>query len=195
MKRFIGLTGIAFAIAVCKLTVAQPVSIPMAQALIDSCFQVADRAKAGQLTQWQEIQPCVEALELELNERERISVLTNMGLVQSYFGDFDAAQSSFDGALSLSNSYPDTYLNRGNLFYLQRNFEAAVQDYNEALRVASKSLDILYLNRGMAYQNLGEFGLAEADFRTALSVRPGWTLVLEKLETLELERNSGAVGR
>jgi tetratricopeptide (TPR) repeat protein len=195
LNRFSGLTGIAVAWAVCQLAVAQSVSIPMVQAVVDSCFQVADKVRTGQLELWQEIQPCVEALELELSERERVSVLTNMGLVQSYFGDFDAAQDSFDDALSFSNSYPDTYLNRANLFYLRRDFEAAVQDYNEALRLTPQSLDVLYLNRGMAYQNLGEFELAEADFRAALSVHPGWTLVAEKLQALELERNSRALDR
>lgn len=174
---------------------AQSITVPAAQPTVEACFSIANQAAAARVDQWSQVQPCLDALKLDLSERQRVSTLTNLALVQSYFGDFDSAHENFDQALSLSSSYPDVYLNRANLYYLERNFEAAIRDYSEALRLNPSSLDILYLNRGMAYQSLGEYRLAEMDFRAALSVRPNWTLIVDKLESLEIERSSLSLDR
>lgn len=191
MSRLSKAVSLIYVFAFCQLVAAQSISIPAGQSAVETCFQAANRVTSGQgAPQWQEVQPCLNALELSLDERERVSTLTNLGLIQSNLGDFDAARASFDQALLVSPSYSNTYLNRANLFYLERDFEAAIRDYNEALRLNPESVDILYLNRGMAYQNLQEYGLAETDFHAALAARPGWALVAEKLEALELERSS-----
>ena len=173
-----------------QLAQAQPAVLGARHPQVDACYRAAANAETGELSGWSVTQPCVAALELDLNERERVATLVNLGSIQLHWGDFLAAQQNFDQALAINADYPDVYLNRGNLHYLRRDFEAAVRDYSEALRLNSRAGEILYLNRGMAYQNLGEFQLAEMDFRAALELRPEWSLVAEKLQQLEADRTS-----
>lgn len=196
MRNFLRLVPAIVSSAFCWVSpvLAQPIPLPTAVSEVEACFQIASRAPDQQLVSWDDIQPCFAALELNLAERQRVATLTNLGIAQTYLGDFVQARNSFDQALQLSVAYPDVYLNRANLFYLEQNFEAAIRDYSEAIRLGAESLELLYLNRGMAYQNTRQYGLAEADYRAALTARPNWTLVAEKLEALEIERSRALSG-
>lgn len=174
---------------------AQSMVVPNAQPQVEACYQISQSAADGEAISWDDTEPCRTALQLTLNERSKVATLSNLALMQMLLGDFDTAQSNLDEALTLSDNYADIYLNRANLSYLKRDFDASIRDYGEAIRLNPKSLDILYLNRGMAYQNLEQYDLAESDYRAALLAHPGWTLVVTKLEALEAARSASVIER
>ena len=64
----------------------------------------------------------------------------------------------------------------------------AIEQYSLALEKESQGGHIVYLNRGMAYENSGRPTQAHADYTTTLELRPEWSLATEKMDRL-LRRN------
>lgn len=60
------------------------------------------------------------------------------------------------------------YSLRGNAFRLAGNYEAAIADYNQVIKVLPKSATVYY-NRGLSYEALGNSPLAVRDFNSAVS--------------------------
>ncbi len=168
---------------------AQQITLPAAHPQVESCLAAAEQAESLQL-QWADQQPCLEALDLSLVTAERISVLSNLALIQSRLGDFEAAERHLNLAFALGSDQAELYLNRGNLLYLKGDFTGAIRDYSEVIRRDAASIDLAYLNRGMAQQNLGRYMEAEADYRSAQALRPEWWLIAEKIQMLDAERYS-----
>ena len=67
---------------------------------------------------------------------------------------------------------PDTYYSRGIVFMYLRNWDLAVADFDEALRL-KPDFDIPHYNRGYAYANLRRYDKAIADLQKFLELRPG----------------------
>ncbi|XP_067007229.1 tetratricopeptide repeat protein 32 [Anabrus simplex] len=63
------------------------------------------------------------------------------------------------------------YNNRGHTRYLLVEFDAAVEDYNEAIRRNPK-LAVAYYNRGTVLYRLGQFPEALSDMNKATSLEP-----------------------
>eukprot|EP00667_Euglena_gracilis_P009812 EG_transcript_9978 len=61
--------------------------------------------------------------------------------------------------------------NRGNARSRQGKFDAALQDYNAAIRLAPYAVDPV-LNRGVALEAVGRLAEAAADYRAVLAVAP-----------------------
>jgi protein O-mannosyl-transferase len=76
-----------------------------------------------------------------------------------------------------TNPSSQAYGNRASLLREEKNYELAIQYYNEALSINSIDEES-YMNRGNVYKDLGNFDLAYADYRKALSLKPenpeGW---------------------
>jgi flagellar motor switch protein FliG len=60
---------------------------------------------------------------------------------------------------------------KSDLIKNQKHFEKAIADYSEAIRIDPDNI-IYYKNRGCGYYQKGEYDLAVADFRMALSFLP-----------------------
>ncbi|MET0937417.1 MAG: tetratricopeptide repeat protein, partial [Luteibacter sp.] len=60
----------------------------------------------------------------------------------------------------------------GELYMDSRQFDAAADAYDKALRVKADDTDMLY-GRGLAYAEAGKIDLAVADFRKVLEIKPG----------------------
>jgi tetratricopeptide (TPR) repeat protein len=68
------------------------------------------------------------------------------------------------------------YHHRGVGYLLQQNFDRAIVEFNEALRIDpayKRSLN----SRGNAWKGKGETGLALADYNAALKVDPGFSFL------------------
>jgi tetratricopeptide (TPR) repeat protein/MinD-like ATPase involved in chromosome partitioning or flagellar assembly len=92
------------------------------------------------------------------------------GTTYSASRDYDRAIDDFDHALNLKPDLSEAFIKRGdallNLGGL-RNSEQAIGDYDKAQRLSVSYDPKLYLNRGVAYKNMGKNQLAIDDFEKA----------------------------
>lgn len=65
--------------------------------------------------------------------------------------------------------------NRGNVHLSNRNYDRAIDDYNEAIRLDPKYA-IAFNNRGLAYQRKGETDRAIEDFGEAIRLNPAYAM-------------------
>ena len=66
---------------------------------------------------------------------------------------------------------PSAYSNRGNAWYNKKEFDKAIADYTEAIRL-DPEYAMAYNNRGRAWQQKGEFDKAIADYTEAIRLDP-----------------------
>lgn len=71
-------------------------------------------------------------------------------------------------------------LGRGHEAFGQQRPKQAIADYSRALKLDAASVDAI-LSRGTTYWLIGELAPAEADFRTAVALRPAEPLYLARL--------------
>jgi tetratricopeptide (TPR) repeat protein len=66
------------------------------------------------------------------------------------------------------------YKNRGNTRLEFGDYEGAIADYNQAIKINSNYTDAYY-NRGNAYSDLGKYDLAIADFSQVIKINSNYT--------------------
>ena len=84
---------------------------------------------------------------------------------------YDGAAEALTEAVPLAPRDARIFSRRGTARFMQGRFQDAVNDFNEAIRLAPDALD--YVNRGRAYRELEKPGEAEADFTEAIRLDPG----------------------
>lgn len=82
-------------------------------------------------------------------------------------------------------------INSGDATFKKGDYSAAVTGYTESLQTNPSDIDLLY-GRGRAYQELGKFLEAQADFEQALHLDAKNFQVLLSLATIQLEQKSYA---
>jgi len=75
----------------------------------------------------------------------------------------------------------ETYLNSGNAFYNNADFDKALMEYDQAILLNPNSAEA-FNNRGYVYYIKGENDRAIADFEAALKLDPDYTSAKNNLE-------------
>ena len=65
------------------------------------------------------------------------------------------------------------YLDRGNAFSNKGDFDSAIADYTQVIRLAP-NIDVVYYNRGNAYNNKDDYDRAIADYDQAIRLNPNY---------------------
>src|SRR5271157_2893462 len=73
---------------------------------------------------------------------------------------------------SLWATTADQYLNDANDAIQKRDWQGAIQDFNEALKLKPANLADCYVGRGFTYDSMGKFELAIPDYLQALKLSP-----------------------
>ena len=81
-------------------------------------------------------------------------------------------QDYIDGINSIDFSGSDEdicwqYNSQGNVFFKEKNYDAAIAKYTDAIKYEGKNKTFAYFNRGVAYFNKGEYDKAIADYKEA----------------------------
>jgi len=77
----------------------------------------------------------------------------------------------FNDLVNKNPDYPNAYLFRGDIETKQGNFNSAIADYSEAIRLNINTENVFY-NRGCVYMKTGNDKLALDDFKKALFLNP-----------------------
>src|SRR5262249_44764190 len=97
------------------------------------------------------------------------------GIVYSMLRDYDSAFEDFRKALNLNPDLTDVHIKSGDA-YLARgrhgDDELAINEYNQAIKALTYDPKV-YLNRAIAYRNIGRRDSAIADYQKALDLNPG----------------------
>lgn len=85
--------------------------------------------------------------------------------------DFDCRINRATRLIESKPNDPDAYIVRANAYDEKGEFEKAIADYNQALKLEPRSV-LAYLNRGLAYSNHGDQSQALADYTKVIELDP-----------------------
>ncbi len=107
-----------------------------------------------------------------------------MARVYMSMGVDDRAEAVTTIGIKVNKSDENLYFTRALAKYKLGRKEAAVEDYNEAVRLGPSRKEF-YNDRGYVLMELGRYQKARADFRRALQLDPAYEMAAENLGTLE----------
>ena len=74
-------------------------------------------------------------------------------------------------AIQLRPNYPEPYMSRGIIYYVQSKTDLAFADFDQAVKLAPRSAQALFL-RSAAYNKKGDASHAQADMAAAKLLDP-----------------------
>ncbi|NNE36977.1 MAG: tetratricopeptide repeat protein [Gammaproteobacteria bacterium] len=149
------------------------------------CYNAAGVAARIHYTSRKEIDQCDMALNYgAMSLRDRAATLTNRGLIYMALESYDEAIADYSNALKLKPEFGEIHVNIGNVYYLGKVFDKAIEEYTEAIELETTKIHIAHINRGMAYESLGDFDNAETDYRAAAALFPEAALPQVRLDQL-----------
>ncbi len=165
---------------------AEAVTILSGGADARNCFFAAQMASRLNRASNDDIATCTRVLRNSgMKPRDRAATYVNRGVLYGAQQNFRAAIRDYEKAQKLNPDFGETHVNLGNIYFIGEAYQRAIQEYDQAIALNIKASHIAYLNRGMAYQNLGEWEKAAQNYRQALLVSPKWQLAQTKLDILQ----------
>ncbi len=103
---------------------------------------------------------------IEIQPKKSPIGYVNRGTVFAESGKYAEAIIDFSKAIELDPNNAFCYYKRGNAYYLNNNFEAAIRDYSTAIRLNGVAYE--YYERGLVYADAGKHMSAIHDFTKAI---------------------------
>lgn len=185
MIRFFYFKSVILAILVLLSPVSHSQSITILgnSAGAKECYFSAQLAAQMHSASLSEVETCTQALAFEnLSLRDKAATFVNRGVLQVALEDYKAAVNDYKNAMNLMPEFGAIYVNRGNLFFLGEAYDKAIDEYSLAMEKGVRQAHVAHLNRGMAYEKIGEFTKALSDYRIAIEMAPEWTAAKMKHE-------------
>jgi tetratricopeptide (TPR) repeat protein len=171
------------ATAIIPLSAANSAVLTLGGALSHLCYQSA-LAADGRASA---IEGCTRALQEEsLAKPDLAATYVNRGIVFMSGGRFTEADADFDSALRLNGDLPDGWLNKGFLRIRQGNGSEALPLIQKGIDAGAGNQALALFARGVAYEQMGQFGRAYADLKRAHQLEPGWSLPREYLASYKV---------
>lgn len=165
--------------------VAQSVSVFGADNDARACYQAARTAALIDGADDAALARCTRALDHgRLKLRDRAATYVNRGVLRAKLEKYVEALSDYNHAANLRPQLAEIYVNRGNVHYLTRAFDKAIEEYTQALALDTGAAPVAYVNRGMSHEKLGMGADALADYRKAVELAPEWRIAQRKLAAL-----------
>lgn len=118
---------------------------------------------------------------------DRIDLATaymNRAIAYAQLAKPQASKRDLSSAIELTPDNALLYYNRGNISFDEQKFADAISDYDAA--IATESMFALaYLNRGLAYTQLGDLEKSKRDLRKALALDPNLAVARELIAELD----------
>lgn len=106
-------------------------------------------------------------LALENNPDDANIYLLNRGVAHFELGNSPSrAIEDLSAVIEMTPEDIRAYFNRGNVYFSIQDYQAAIDDYTAGIDINAEGLPDLYYNRGVAYSQINENALAQADWAT-----------------------------
>jgi len=132
-----------------------------------------------------DVDPCDRSLQGEmLSQRDRAATYVNRAVVQTNAGHLEKALKDLARAESLRPDLGEIYASRGNVYFYQNSFEAAIAEHDRGIAAGMKKLHAAHYNRGLALEQLGRIEEAKDAYRQSITLAPEFELAKERLAPL-----------
>ena len=101
-------------------------------------------------------------------------------------GRFAEADADFDTALRISDNLPDGWLNKGFLRLRQGNGRDALPLIQKGIDAGAGREALAIFARGVAHEQMGDYGAAYADLKRAQALEPDWSMPRDYLASYRL---------
>jgi tetratricopeptide (TPR) repeat protein len=129
-----------------------------------------------------DVDPCDRSFQVEmLAGRDRAATYVNRAVVRTNAGHLVAALRDLEHAESLRPDLGEIYATRGNVFFYQNSFEAALAEHNRGIAVGMTKLHAAHYNRGLALEQLGRLDEAKDAYRQSIVLAPKFDLAKARL--------------
>jgi tetratricopeptide (TPR) repeat protein len=153
------------------------------------CYRAAGIAARIHYTTSRDLENCTYALQRgAMSPRDRAATYTNRGIIHMSLRNYDEAIVDYKTAMELRPDFGEIHINIGNVYFLGKSYFEAIDEYTAAIEKETSRIHIAYINRGMAYEKLGNFDRAEEDYLVAKELLPDAALPQLRLDELERVR-------
>lgn len=180
-----GLTALVISIIAPVTILAQSIQVFGGHQSARDCYMAATIAAQIHTASKDDADVCTFALEeVTMKPRDRVATLVNRGIIYVALEEYNKAIRDYDKAYQISPDIAEIHVNRGNMLFMSGHLERAVAEYTRAIELKLPRQYVVYYNRALAYEKLSEYDKAEADYRRALELMPGWVHAQDKLDRL-----------
>ena len=150
-----------------------------------TCYRAAGIAARIHYTSKKELMACDMAMNFgAMSLRDRAATLTNRGIIYMALENYESAIKDYSDALKLKPEFGEIHVNIGNVYFLGKVFDKAIEEYTTAIELETTKIHIAHINRGMAYESLGDFDNAETDYRLVMELFPDAALPQVRLDQM-----------
>jgi tetratricopeptide (TPR) repeat protein len=129
--------------------------------------------------------PCDDSLAGDmLVGRNLAATYVNRAVVRTNAGRLVAALEDLNRAEALRPDFGEIYASRGNVYFYQSSFEAALAEHDRGIKTGMKKLYAAHYNRGLALEQLGRVEEAKDAYRQSIALVPDFGLAKTRLSRL-----------
>jgi protein O-GlcNAc transferase len=141
---------------------------------LKSLMEVAvQKHQSGQLDEAQFLYKQILKLQDQSDNQHYAIASSNLGSIFEQQGFLEAAQESYQQALSFKPDYAEAYYNLGNVQKKQGFLEAAIKSYQQALKIQPE-IPQAHHNLGTVFQQQGLLEAAVESYQQALKLQPNY---------------------
>ena len=146
------------------------------------CYQSA-KAGTGGITA---VNTCLSAInEIGITQRDLYASYVNLGIIYNNSKKPDNAIEYLNKGLEFDETLPESLLSLGNSFYLKKNYEKAIELYDESLDKGLNDKSAVYFNKGLVYERMSNVSLAIEFYKKAVELKPQYYDYFEKRAKLQ----------
>lgn len=134
------------------------------------------------------LQTCNQAVADAGTDHEHVAAYVNRSDVRLRMQDYNGALADAEKALALEPSQATAHLNRGAAMVGMKRDADAVAVLTQASTLSGIELELVYYNRAIAEERMGDIKAAYLDYHRALDANPKFQLAADQLTRFQVTR-------
>ena len=146
------------------------------------CYQSAKTGTGGITA----VNTCLSAInEVGITQKNLYATYVNLGIIYNNSKKPDNAIEYLNKGLEFNGTLPESLLSLGNSFYLKKNYEKAIELYDQSLDKGLNDISAVYFNKGLVYERMSNVDLAIKFYKKAVELKPQYYDYFEKRARLQ----------